>query len=339
MLPTKGRAQGSAAGLSPWSGGWIAKSVVAGVISPASEATRLRAGTKVLTGKAPLPSSPVSGGGDLSPSPFTGRVGEGAVPVESLVVGDYVVGCDGLPHRVLRTIARDYRGQMVALLHDRCPDLLCCTADHRVLARLRPRTLGGIRDWSGSPPASRERRRELRHDPTPAEALLWQRLRDRQLGAKFRRQHPIGPYIADFYAREAHLVVEVDGGAHSDEDVAERDRERDAYMRSLGLDVLRVSNAEIETGREDVCAAIRDRIAVRTDSPVGARWMRAGALLPGDLVFWGERAQATELRGVRSEYSEETVYSLEVEGAQAFLTEVCAVRHCGSGAGSVALRR
>ncbi|MHB0858108.1 MAG: endonuclease domain-containing protein [Anaerolineae bacterium] len=55
----------------------------------------------------------------------------------------------------------------------------------------------------------------LRKQSTPAEALLWQNLRGRRLaGAKFRRQHPIGPYVADFYCAEQHLVVELDGPVH-----------------------------------------------------------------------------------------------------------------------------
>jgi very-short-patch-repair endonuclease len=71
----------------------------------------------------------------------------------------------------------------------------------------------------------RHRARELRKSSTPAEQLLWQALRNRNLGDhKFRRQHPIGPYIADFFCAEVGLVVEVDGGSHLDQIAYDQDR-------------------------------------------------------------------------------------------------------------------
>ncbi len=86
--------------------------------------------------------------------------------------------------------------------------------------------------------------REMRHEPTPAENTLWQRLRKKQLlGSKFRRQHPIDRFIVDFFCAEARLVIEVDGPIH--EQQAEYDQLRQAYIESLGIRVLRFSNAEV----------------------------------------------------------------------------------------------
>jgi very-short-patch-repair endonuclease len=86
--------------------------------------------------------------------------------------------------------------------------------------------------------------RELRSRMTPAEALLWERLRGGRLGGlKFRRQQIISGYIADFYCDSAGLVVEVDGPIH--ERQREYDERRDAAMRERGLRVLRVPNAAV----------------------------------------------------------------------------------------------
>src|SRR5437870_9591469 len=88
--------------------------------------------------------------------------------------------------------------------------------------------------------------RELREKQTPAEALLWKLLRNRQLlGLKFRRQHQFGDYVADFYCHEAQLVIECDGAVHEDNERWHHDQNRDAYMIAQGLRVLRFSNAEI----------------------------------------------------------------------------------------------
>jgi very-short-patch-repair endonuclease len=78
---------------------------------------------------------------------------------------------------------------------------------------------------------------------TLPEVLLWQRLRGGQAGPKFRRQHPIGPYIADFYCVAARLVIEVDGEIHAGR--TEQDRDRDRFLRENGYEVLRLRAADV----------------------------------------------------------------------------------------------
>ncbi|MDP5102787.1 MAG: DUF559 domain-containing protein [Erythrobacter sp.] len=99
------------------------------------------------------------------------------------------------------------------------------------------------------------RARSLRQVATPAERALWQYLSRSQLGAKFSRQMPVGPWFADFLCRELALVIELDGHSH---DVApERDMRRDAWMAAHGFAVLRFANAEVFGNAEGVVTAIR----------------------------------------------------------------------------------
>src|SRR6266403_2926750 len=94
--------------------------------------------------------------------------------------------------------------------------------------------------------------RELRKQQTPAEDLLWQLLRDRQLlGFKFRRQHQLGDYIADFFCREANLIIECDGEIHRNE-AWHHDQNRDAYMINLGFRILRIANERILNDPQNV---------------------------------------------------------------------------------------
>jgi len=89
----------------------------------------------------------------------------------------------------------------------------------------------------------KSRRRNLRHELTPAEARLWTYLQDGQLhGRKFRRQHSIGPYIVDFYCPSEKLVVELDGSAHDHHTAFLRDETRSCYLEGLGIRVLRIEN-------------------------------------------------------------------------------------------------
>ncbi len=91
---------------------------------------------------------------------------------------------------------------------------------------------------------------------TLPEGMLWQALRDRPSGLKFRRQHPIGRCIVDFYCPAAKLVIEVDGEAHSLGDNPQHDERRDAWLNSVGLRVMRFATADVMKDVGSVVSAI-----------------------------------------------------------------------------------
>ena len=100
-----------------------------------------------------------------------------------------------------------------------------------------------------------QRARALRQKMTPAEEKLWQCLRNKRLhGLKFRRQHPLGPFIADFYCAEHRLVVEVDGPIHLQRSV--EDTERTAQFETFGYHVIRFKNEEILNNINEVLRQI-----------------------------------------------------------------------------------
>jgi very-short-patch-repair endonuclease len=101
---------------------------------------------------------------------------------------------------------------------------------------------------------------------TPAEQALWALLRNRQVeGAKFRRQHPLGVYYADFYCESAALVVEADGAPHFPPPA--RDRFRDSLFEACGILVLRFENCEILENPDGVLSQIRQAIRERRQFP------------------------------------------------------------------------
>jgi len=102
--------------------------------------------------------------------------------------------------------------------------------------------------------------REHRHEPTPQEQKLWTRVRDRQIrDAKFRRQHAIDRFIADFYCREASLVLEVDGPIHQRQQGD--DRLRDEFFQMNGLQVLRFTNDEVDRDIQSVIRRIEQALS------------------------------------------------------------------------------
>jgi very-short-patch-repair endonuclease len=104
--------------------------------------------------------------------------------------------------------------------------------------------------------AAKMRRRVLRKTATPQEVVLWSRLRNNQLGKKFRRQYSIGMYIVDFYCQEDRLVVKIDGSQHFDDIAVRYDRVRTEFLNKQGCRVLRFPNNEINTNIDGVLMRI-----------------------------------------------------------------------------------
>ena len=106
-----------------------------------------------------------------------------------------------------------------------------------------------------------KRARELRLNVTPQEEILWNQLRNRKLeGFKFRRQHPIGKFIVDFFCYEKMLIVEIDGSVHNVKFQSECDQGRTSILEGLGIRVIRFSNEEIEKDLNSVIDKIRKEL-------------------------------------------------------------------------------
>ena len=87
--------------------------------------------------------------------------------------------------------------------------------------------------------------------------ILWRKIRNSQLGVKFRRQHGIGKYIVDFYCAEMKLIIEIDGDIHFYDKNIFRDKKREAYLKNLGLKIKRYTNLDISYNIENVLADLR----------------------------------------------------------------------------------
>lgn len=136
--------------------------------------------------------------------------------------------------------------------------------------------------------------RELRRASTSAERTLWSMLRGKQLlGLKSRRQHPLPPYIVDFYCHKKRLVVELDGGQHNEVARTAYDLERTAWLQAQGLRVIRFWNHEVEPSLEG--ALVADawmRLSMR--SPTIFPWSsKIGTTVPRERMQPGFSSLAT----------------------------------------------
>lgn len=112
--------------------------------------------------------------------------------------------------------------------------------------------------------------REMRKKMPDAEQLLWHLLRNRRVaGAKFRRQHPVGRYILDFYCVEKRLAIELDGSQHSEQ--VDYDQKRDTYLNLQGIHVLRFWNNQMLLETEAVLESIYLNLMKNNPSPASGR--------------------------------------------------------------------
>jgi formimidoylglutamate deiminase len=146
-----------------------------------------------------------------------------------------------------------------------------------------------VRVWSQDriPDGIKTFAREMRKEPTEAEAHLWENLRNRKLsGFKFRRQQPLEGFILDFYCEKARLAIEVDGGAHQNPQQAEYDLQRTEYLAEFGIRVIRFENQEVLRNTGKVLSTIAEEATRRvTPSP-----------RPSDTPLPGERGRREGLK-------------------------------------------
>lgn len=121
-----------------------------------------------------------------------------------------------------------------------------------------PYKLGGM--FNGASYLIFKNAKQLRKNMTAAEMVLWLHLRKGLYGLKFRRQHPIGLFIVDFYCHKVKLVIEIDGSIHNLEDVKENDKLREKELQKWGYSVIRFTNDELLHKCEEVINAITQKI-------------------------------------------------------------------------------
>jgi very-short-patch-repair endonuclease len=122
-----------------------------------------------------------------------------------------------------------------------------------------------MKSYDIAPNGRVQRARRLRRDSTDAEKLLWRKLREVFPTAKFRRQSPVGPYVADFLSFRHKLIVEVDGGQHAFQQV--KDERRTAFLETAGHRVLRFWNNDVRQNSDDVLQVIAMALGPHPDPP------------------------------------------------------------------------
>lgn len=127
------------------------------------------------------------------------------------------------------------------------------------MKKLKPNHDEGM--WKGAPSDSFSKAQFLRRNETKAEKLLWEKLRNNQLGGlKFRRQHPVNIYIADFYCHKFKLIIELDGDYHDQEEQKQKDEVRTEVLRLNDLKIIRFKNEEVERDINQVLTTIKNKI-------------------------------------------------------------------------------
>jgi very-short-patch-repair endonuclease len=282
-------------------------------------------------------------GADCSPSPGLGKglgdgVGKGSgdgvlrglkegevdsTPIESLRPGDLVLTHFNRMMPVLEVVSRQNTGEMLEVEFCGASKSLYITPNHPV-AGVAPALPPFLAQVSTA--------RHMRKNQTLAETHMWSLLRKKQLGTRFRRQHPMGPFILDFYAPEVRLAIEVDGAVHDLAEQKEYDNFRQKLIEQHNTGFMRFRNSELENSPEEVAVQVAAKVTERRsrfDHKV--RWVPAGELQPGMSVFACGQRDVHIVKRIRRISTTEMVYNLRVAEDNSYVTETCTVHNCGSG--------
>ena len=118
--------------------------------------------------------------------------------------------------------------------------------------------INGMHD--GAKPEIFKNAEKLRANMTKTEILLWDFLKLKPFGLKFRRQHPINKYILDFYCHQKRLSIEIDGGYHLKKEQKEKDYERTKYLKSVGIKEIRFTNQDVLENLDDIKSKIEKEL-------------------------------------------------------------------------------
>lgn len=135
-----------------------------------------------------------------------------------------------------------------------------------------PIKISGMHD--GATPKVFRNAAMLRENMTEPEKKLWDYLKTKPFGIKFRRQHPISGYVLDFYCHKLRFSIEIDGGYHLQKEQKEKDLERTDYIKSLGISEIRFTNEQVLNEFETVIKKIN--LYLRADIPLGIEGKRKG---------------------------------------------------------------
>ena len=135
-----------------------------------------------------------------------------------------------------------------------------------------PLKVSGMHD--GATPSVFRNAQNLRDAMTETETKLWSYLKTKPKGHKFRRQHPIAGFILDFYCHKLRLSVEIDGGYHLKKEQMDKDNERTAYLKSIGITEIRFTNEQVTTTFNSVLETINGFLS--EDIPIGIEGERKG---------------------------------------------------------------
>jgi 2-polyprenyl-6-methoxyphenol hydroxylase-like FAD-dependent oxidoreductase/very-short-patch-repair endonuclease len=292
------------------------------------------------------------------------KTGKGMKAIESIRPGEQVWTHRRRLQTVLGLQVRPHSGRMIGIRLENSSVTVWVTPDHRFLLPFSPSPqaergeggeVGARFDPTPLPPSPLAGRgkekhpsqrlggynpslikfsRKLRSEATSAESLLWEYLRGRRLvGAKFRRQHPLGPnYIVDFYCPEVRLAIELDGTVHDTARAEWSDGIRHRQIQLAGVRVLRFRNERVFDDLEQVLHEIADHIfsANTTENQEAPQecWRAAVDLFSGDEIIADEDGSIATIKSIEYLLVQEAVYDLTVREDHSFVTRAGVAHNC-----------
>lgn len=247
----------------------------------------------------------------------------GTIPVEELNSGDYVLGIDRKFHRIAEKTEKTVTGLIAGIWHLQSKEPLFMAGNHRILCREKKISTTGDNFWKLFPQELYKRIKVHNKAQHEGSKILWDYVKNDQLGASFKKEFQIGPFITDFYSEKHKMIVEVDDDSH---DSLNYQNIMDNFFKSKGITVLRFTTEDVVQNLALTLKHIRSIILKNIPSGFNSReWRRADTMEIGDYVYFSRELVPVRIQKTEFDETREPLYGISTENNNTLITASCLI--------------
>ena len=247
----------------------------------------------------------------------------GTIPVQNLNTGDYILGIDRKFHRITQKTEKSVTGLIAAIYHLQESNPLYVSGHHRILCREKKISTAGDNFWKLFPQELYKKIKVHNKILHEGSRILWDYVKNEQLGSHFLKEYQVGPFIADFYSEEHKVIIELHDEGHDNDNYQNI---MDNFFKTKGITVLRFSSEEIINDLTNTLKHIRSVLLINIPSGFKSKeWRRADSVENGDFIYYSKDIVPVRVRKIEFDETRETLFGISAEDTDTLLARNCLI--------------
>lgn len=244
------------------------------------------------------------------------------IPVKDIIPGDFIINHNKRLSQITEKIQKKYTGIIASIRHIRSQSTLTLCGSHRILTKEKEVSKTGDNFWKLFPVELYKKIKVNNKSRQFENDILWEYVQNEQLGTVLTKDFQIGPFIADFYADEKKLIIEIDDEFSTKQSIHYRSL-MDNFFKSKGFDILRYTQDEILYNLPNTLRHIKSVLMKRSKAEFkGKDWVRADSLEVGDMVYFSLNQSQIKIKEIEFEEVTMTLHGLKIDRPGSCITEV-----------------